>query len=95
MVPCFEQFCIVLSTSITSMFHFFADFQLKIQQNPKFDQALNDQIDEILAEDLYYLLQSFSAMALAREKCDWDFIIHVTIDLLKVCNYPAIFFSSC
>jgi ectopic P granules protein 5 len=63
---------------------FLADFQAKIQQNANFDQTLNDQVDEILAEDLYYLLQSFSAMVLARKKCDWDFIVHVTIDLLKI-----------
>ena len=33
---------------------------------------------------MYYLLQAFSSMALMRDKCDWDFIEFVALDLFRI-----------
>jgi hypothetical protein len=59
------------------------DYQQKFDLKPekrKFDEVLAD----IPAEDLYYLLQAFSSMALMRDKSDWDFIEMVTVDLFRI-----------
>ena len=39
---------------------------------------------EIAPDDLYFLLQSFSLIALAREKTDWELIKFITLDLLNI-----------
>lgn len=44
----------------------------------------NDTIIDVPSEDMYYLLQTFASMALARETIDMDFIQCVTVDLFKV-----------
>lgn len=51
---------------------------------PDFLNKFNDSIIDVPAEDMYYLLQTFASMALAREIEDFEFINRVTIDLFKV-----------
>lgn len=63
-----------------------ADFMNKIHQT-EFMEKFNDSIIDIPVEDMYYLLQTFSSIALAREKSDWDFIQRITLDLFKVGFY--------
>lgn len=46
--------------------------------------TFNDSIVDIPPDDLYFLLQSFSQMALSRTKDDWNFIKCVTLNLLKI-----------
>lgn len=46
----------------------------------------NDTIIDIAPEDMYYLLQTFSSMALSRNaNDDYEFIERVTLDLFQVC----------
>lgn len=44
----------------------------------------NDTIIDVPAEDMYYLLQTFASMAMARPWSDGDFVYCVTADLFKV-----------
>lgn len=55
----------------------------KIHQT-EFMEKFNDTIIDIPVEDMYYLLQTFSSIALARKMSDWDFIERITLDLFKV-----------
>lgn len=47
-------------------------------------EHFNDIVVDVPAEDMYYLLQTFASMALAREINDIEFIRRVTTDLFKV-----------
>lgn len=44
----------------------------------------NDSLVDVPADDLYYLLQTFSSMALSRELQEWDFVVRVTMDIFQV-----------
>lgn len=46
-------------------------------------EKFNDTIIDVPAEDLYYLMQTLSSMAMARSEKDFKFIHRVTIDLFK------------
>lgn len=60
------------------------DFKVRIFM-PDFLNRFNDSTIDVPSEDMYYLLQTFASMALARESSDYEFINRVTIDLFKVC----------
>lgn len=49
-----------------------------------FMEKFNDTIIDIPAEDMYYLLQTFSSIAMARKENDWQLIEQITLDLFKV-----------
>lgn len=49
-----------------------------------FLDRFNDTIIDVPAEDMYYLLNTFSSMALARSNTDLEFIRCITVDLFKV-----------
>lgn len=49
-----------------------------------FLDRFNDTIIDVPAEDMYYLLNTFSSMALARPNTDLEFIRRITVDLFKV-----------
>lgn len=49
-----------------------------------FLDRFNDTVIDVPAEDMYYLLNTFSSMALARSSTDLEFIRCITIDLFKV-----------
>lgn len=70
------------------------DFQLKASQSA-FLEHFNDIIVDVPAEDMYYLLQTFASMALAREMNDLKFIRRVTTDLFKVGFINAITRDNC
>lgn len=55
--------------------------------NSDFMEKFNDTIIDIPAEDMYYLLQTFLSIAMARQECDWEFIQRITLDLFKVYFY--------
>ena len=40
--------------------------------------------DEMATDDLYFLLQTFSQMALAKDRNDWDLIQFITMDLINI-----------
>lgn len=44
----------------------------------------NDTLVDVPADDLYYLLQTFSSMALSRDRKEWDFVVRVTMDMFQV-----------
>lgn len=70
------------------------DFQLKASQSA-FLEHFNDIIVDVPAEDMYYLLQTFASMALAREMNDLEFIRRVTTDLFKVGFINALTRDNC
>lgn len=72
---------IILTDNFDS--HCSTDFKVRIFM-PDFLNKFNDSIIDVPAEDMYYLLQTFASMALARESNDYEFINRVTIDLFKV-----------
>lgn len=49
-----------------------------------FLDKFNDTVIDVPAEDMYYLLQTFASMAMARPWSDCDFVYCVTTDLFKV-----------
>lgn len=53
-------------------------------QDANFLDKFNTSVVEIAPDDLYFLLQSFSMIALAREKSDWKVIRFVALDLLNI-----------
>lgn len=59
------------------------DFQEKISQSAFLEQ-FNSIVVDVPAEDMYYLLQTFASMAMARDTVDIDFIRCITTDLFKV-----------
>lgn len=55
-------------------------------------EHFNDTIVDVAPEDMYYLLQTFSSMALSRNATDdYEFIERVTLDLFQV-NYSISIF---
>lgn len=72
----------------------FADFQKKASQ-VAFLEHFNDIVVDVPAEDMYYLLQTFASMALAREMNDLEFIRRVTTDLFKVGFINALTRDNC
>lgn len=63
-----------------------SDFRAKCTGDNRRDQFRNS-LFEMPSEDLYYLLQVFSNMALAREPSDIEFVEAVTLNLFDVrCN---------
>ncbi len=44
----------------------------------------NDSLVDVPSDDLYYLLQTFSSMALSRDLKEWDFVVRVTMDIFQV-----------
>lgn len=58
------------------------DFQVVISQSAFLEQ-FNFIVIDVPAEDMYYLLQTFGSMALARDITDIDFIRCITTDLFK------------
>lgn len=50
---------------------------------------------DVPAEDMYYLLQTFASMAMAREMIDIDFIRCITTDLFKVGFINALTRDNC
>lgn len=44
----------------------------------------NDSLVDVPSDDLYYLLQTFSSMALSRDLKDWDFVVCVSMDIFHV-----------
>lgn len=65
---------------------FTVDFKVESTQSAFLD-LFNDIVVDVPAEDMYYLLQTFASMALAREMDDIEFIGRVTTDLFMVCSY--------
>lgn len=53
-------------------------------QDASFLEKFNISVVEIAPDDLYFLLQSFSMVALARDKTDWMVIRFITLDLLNI-----------
>lgn len=49
-----------------------------------FLNRFNDTIIDVPAEDMYYLLNTFSSMALAQSNTDLEFVRCVIVDLFKV-----------
>lgn len=85
---------IIFNETLFSIFLFNSiDFQAKTDQSAFLEQ-FNDIVIDVPAEDMYYLLQTFASMALARELNDIEFIRRVATDLFQV-NFwkPKINFS--
>lgn len=73
----FFQFCVyIVCLNIL-------DFQVVVSQSAFLEQ-FNFIVIDVPAEDMYYLLQTFGSMALARDFTDIDFIRCITTDLFKV-----------
>lgn len=49
-----------------------------------FENKFNENNVDVPAEDLYYLLQTFSNMILSRDENDWDFIKLATLHLFEI-----------
>lgn len=60
-----------------------------------FLECLNDTIYDVPPEDMYYLLQTFGSMALARNQCDYEFINRITMDLFRIGFMNAITKENC
>lgn len=56
---------------------------MKVEQSISLER-FNDTIIDVPAEDMYYLLQTFASMAMARDITDIEFIQCVTTNLFKV-----------
>lgn len=59
------------------------DYKAKVSAGDFLDK-FNDTVIDVPAEDMYYLLQTFASMAMARPWSDTDFVYCVTMDLFKV-----------
>lgn len=71
---------------------FLADYK-SIVSSSDFLDKFNDTVIDVPAEDMYYLLQTFASMAMARPWSDCDFIYCVTTDLFKVYSTDSGFVS--
>lgn len=58
------------------------DFKGKIMDGSNFLIHFNDTIVDVQADDMYYLLQTFSSMAMAQSNL--EFIERITLDLFQV-----------
>lgn len=59
------------------------NFKEKIIER-NFENKFNENNIDVPAEDLYYLLQTFSNMILSRDRNDWDFIKLATLHLFEI-----------
>lgn len=59
------------------------NFKEKIIEK-NFENKFNENNIDVPAEDLYYLLQTFSNMILSRHRNDWDFIKLATLHLFEI-----------
>lgn len=55
----------------------------------------NESLVDVPSDDLYYLLQTFSSMALSRDLKEWDFVVRVSMDIFQVCNLLISFRPCC
>lgn len=55
----------------------------------------NESLVDVPSDDLYYLLQTFSSMALSRDLKEWDFVVRVSMDIFQVRNLTISFCPSC
>lgn len=72
----------------------YLDFRTKVMETD-FLNRFNDTVIDVPSEDMYYLLQTFASMAMARDIVDIEFIECVTTDLFRVGFTNVITRDSC
>jgi hypothetical protein len=63
--------------------YIFTDWQMEIQK-PQFREEFECKLSAMPEAEIYFLLNTFAAMALARGPEDADFILAATLDLFQV-----------